>query len=102
MEMQSKKTRAAAQYDTWWAQKFALLCIFFASQREAVSNKAKVLAIRVSICQSMVMEGVVSAAITIFESPSREKNFSCSEATREAASRAARALPNVGSQGGLI
>ena len=79
------------------------LCVFFfASQKEAVGNKAKVSAITVSICQSMVMDGVVSAAITIFESSSREKNFSCSEATREAASQAARASPKVGSQGGLI
>jgi hypothetical protein len=84
--MQPEKTRDAAQYATWWAQKFALLCIFFASQREAVGNKAKVLAIRESIFQSMVMVGEVSAAITILESPSRVKNFSCREATREAAS----------------
>ena len=31
------------------------------------------------------MDGEVSAAITILESPSRKKNFSCSEATKEAA-----------------
>jgi hypothetical protein len=34
----------------------------------------------------MVMEGEVSAAITILESLSRVKNFSYSEATREATS----------------
>jgi hypothetical protein len=78
-------------------------CIFFfASQREAAVNKAKVLAMTDSICQSMVMDGEVSAAITILESPSKEKNFSCNEATKEAASQAARASPKVGSQGGFI
>jgi hypothetical protein len=83
----------------------AKVCIsvyfFFASQREAISNMDKVLAIIESICQSKVMDGKVSAAMMILESPSREKDFNCKEVAREAASLATRASPKVGSQGGL-
>jgi hypothetical protein len=59
------------------------------------------LAITESICQSKEMDGEVSAAMTILESPSRKKDFNCKDTAREAASLAASASPKVGSQGGL-
>jgi hypothetical protein len=48
------------------------------------------------------MEGVLRASITILESPSRENLVNFKKASNEAASQAAKALPKVGSQGGLV
>jgi hypothetical protein len=62
----------------------------------------KVLAITDSICQSNVMEGLLRAAITTKESPSRENLWRFKEAAKEAASQAARASPKFGSHGGLV
>jgi hypothetical protein len=60
------------------------------------------LAITDSMCQSRVMEGLLRAEITTAESPSKLKFFRCKEAAREAANRAAKASPKLGSHEGLV
>jgi hypothetical protein len=86
MGMQPEKPLAAAQNATWWAQKFALLCTFLASQAEEAGSDASVAAMTELICQSCERAGVFNAAMTTDESPSKEKVLRSRETAREAAS----------------
>jgi hypothetical protein len=65
-------------------------------------TKRKKSEITFSIFQSKEMEGRFRAEITSKESPSMVKLLSFKETAREAARRAAKASPKVGSHGGLI
>jgi hypothetical protein len=52
MGMQPEKPLVVAQNAVWWAQKFALLCTFLASQEEEAGSDASVAAMTELMCQS--------------------------------------------------
>jgi hypothetical protein len=86
---------AAAQRATEWAQKFALLLTFLASQKEVEEILFKEFIIMGEILQSKVDEDWLRAWITTAESPSRINLSKLKEQAKEIANYDVKASPSL-------
>jgi hypothetical protein len=102
MEMQPEWNLDAAQFVTWWAQKFALQLTWLPFQLAVCGMVERMLEMVEAILQTIVVAGCWSANVTLRESPSKIKEDNPNELAKRAARRAAVASPKRAKHGVLI
>jgi hypothetical protein len=93
MGMQPEWILVAAQFATWWGQKFALRFTWLAFQLTVCGIVAWMMEMMKAIRQSVVIAGCWIAIVKLRESPSKIKDDNPNEATKRAARRAVVASP---------